>query len=122
MKQRVHGVVDVYGTRKPSYQELRNESSPLDSLSIDGKPGELTIQLKSRSSVPSYTLRGYKLRTLVFGYGNIPVERYETSLPELRPGEKASVAVKFSETRPAQVHFDVMRPDGFPALTAMWRP
>ena len=122
MKQRVHGVVDVYGVRKPSYQELRTESSPLDSLAIGGKPGELSVQLQTRSSVPSYTLRGYKLRTLVFGYGNIPVERFETSLPELRLGEKTSVTVKFSERSPAQVQFDLMRPDGFSALTAMWRP
>jgi beta-glucuronidase len=121
LKQRVHGVVDVYGTRKPSYETLRTESSPLKSVTIDGTLGELRVQLQTRSSVPSYTLRGYKLRTLVFGYGNIPVERYETSLPELRPHEKTLAVVKFSEMRPVQVQCDVMRPDGLSTLTAIWR-
>src|ERR1017187_2662284 len=34
MQQRVHGVVDVYGARKPSYDVLRAESSPLESLDV----------------------------------------------------------------------------------------
>ena len=58
MQQRVHGVVDVYGNRKPSYADLRTESSPLEFLEVGGKLGELTVRLKTRAAVPSYTLRG----------------------------------------------------------------
>ena len=32
LKQRVHGVVDLYGNRKPSFEALRQEASPIESL------------------------------------------------------------------------------------------
>ena len=32
LRQRVHGVVDVWGNRKPSYDLLREESSPIEEL------------------------------------------------------------------------------------------
>ncbi len=32
MKQRVHGVVDLYGVRKPSFDQLRRESSPVEAI------------------------------------------------------------------------------------------
>ena len=37
LKQRVHGVVDVFGVRKPSFEALREESSPVESF--DGPDG-----------------------------------------------------------------------------------
>jgi beta-galactosidase len=122
LKQRVHGVVDVYGERKPSYEELRREASPLEMLAADGKPGELQIRLKTRGTVPAYTLRGYVLRALIYGYGNVPVERVEVPLPDLAPGTELARAVKFAESRPAQVRIDVLRPQGSSAATAVWRP
>ncbi len=122
LKQRVHGVVDAYGAQKPSYAKLRAESSPLEAFEVAGKPGELTVRLKTRSAVPAYSLRGYRLRTVAYGFGNIPVERIETDLPTLAPGEQTSVTVKFTELRPVRVMLDVLRPTGFPADTAVWKP
>ena len=122
MQQRVHGVVDVYGERKPSWAELRREASPLEVFEASGKPGELQVRVKARGTVPGYTLRGYKLRTLVYGYGDIPVERLETILPDLAPGEQTTVAIRFSEARPVQVKLDVLRPTGFSAHTVVWKP
>ena len=122
LRQRVHGVVDVYGERKPSWAELRRESSPLDVFDVSGKPGELKVQLTARRAVPAYTLHGYKLRTLVYGQGAIPVERVETNLPDLAPGGQASLQVTFSEAKPVQVKLDVLRPTGFSVQTAFWKP
>ncbi|MGD0496987.1 MAG: glycoside hydrolase family 2 TIM barrel-domain containing protein [Bryobacteraceae bacterium] len=122
MKQRVHGVVDVYGARKPSYEALRAEASPLKAFDVSGKPGELRVQLETRGAAPAYALRGYKLRTVTYGYGNIPVERIETSLPAMEPGERTSVTIKFTEAHPIQVRLDVLRPTGFSAHTAIWKP
>jgi beta-glucuronidase len=34
LKQRVHGVVDLYGARKPSFEALRNESSPIERFEV----------------------------------------------------------------------------------------
>ncbi|MBS1859130.1 MAG: hypothetical protein JST11_27400 [Acidobacteria bacterium] len=122
LKQRVHGVVDVYGEKKPSWDELRRQASPLDQLTVSGRIGELRIGLRARSTVPGYTLRGYRLRTLVYGYGAIPVERVETALPDLAPGAETAAVVKFAETRPVLVKVDVQRPGGASALTAVWKP
>ena len=47
LKQRVHGVVDVYGRRKPSYDLLRSESSPIESLTADNRGGAFHIALKT---------------------------------------------------------------------------
>jgi beta-glucuronidase len=122
MQQRVHGVVDVYGARKPSYEVLRVESSPLEAFSVSGKAGELKVQLKSRNAAPAYTLRGYTLRTVVYGFGGIPVERVETRLPDIEPGGQTSAVVKFAEALSVQVKLDVLRPAGASVHTAIWKP
>jgi beta-galactosidase len=121
MKQRVHGVVDVYGNRKPSYADLRMQSSPLEVFEVSGRLGELSVKMTTRQSVPSYTLRGYKIRAVVYGYGDIPLERVESPVPDLAPGAGHSAAVKFSETRPVRVEVDLLRPTGDSAATATWR-
>jgi beta-glucuronidase len=122
MQQRVHGVVDVYGARKPSYDVLRVEASPFEAFNVNGKAGELKVQFKTRTSVPAYVLRGYTLRTIVYGFGDIPVERIETRLPDLAPGAQTSTMVIFTEARPLSVKLDVLRPTGFSAHTAIWKP
>jgi len=122
MKQRVHGVVDVYGARKPSWQALREEASPIESLDLAGKPGELSVTVRTRRAVPSYTLRGYTARAVVYGDGAIPVERVEAALPVLEPGREATVRIQYREKTPARVQVDVLRPTGFSAHTAEWRP
>ena len=121
MKQRVHGVVDVYGNRKPSFTELRVQSSPLGSFELTGKLGELTATLRTRSSIPAYPLRGYWLRAVVYGYGDIPLERIETILPDLDPGAQHSAQIKFTEARPVRVQVDLLRPQGQSVHTASWR-
>jgi beta-glucuronidase len=122
MKQRVHGVVDVYGARKPSWQALREEASPLESMSVTGERAELNVTLRARRSVPGYTLRGYSVRAVVYGDGAIPVERMEAALPALEPGQEATLKMQFQAKGPARVQVDLMRPTGFSAHTAEWRP
>ncbi len=122
LKQRVHGVVDVYGERKPSYDELRRESSPIEILTAEGKPGELRIRGKTRIALPAYTLRGYVLRALVYGYGEVPVERVEMAVPDLVPGAEFTHTIRFAESRPVQVKVDILRPRGASAGTVIWKP
>lgn len=122
MKQRVHGVVDVYGQRKPSYEQLRAESSPVESLDAEGILGALNVRLKTRASGPAYALRGYKLRAVVYGFGNIPVERIEAALPDLVPGDQTSLTVRFTEAMPVRVAIDLLRPMGSSARTVVWKP
>jgi beta-galactosidase len=120
-KQRVHGVVDLYGARKPSYEQLRAESSPIQSLEVTGAAGRLKVTIHTRSAVPSYILRQYTVRAVAYGFGDIPLERAEAPLPELSPGQQASVDIRFAEKAPVRVEIDVLRPPGSSAASKIWR-
>jgi beta-glucuronidase len=122
LKQRVHGVVDLYGNRKPSFAALREESSPIERLQLSGDGAPLQAMILARQTLPAYTLDGYKLRWLVFGFGDLPVEEGEAPLPRLSPGQEATVEVPFREKQPHRVRVDVLRPTRFSALTAWWKP
>jgi len=121
LKQRVHGVVDLYGNRKPSFQALRQESSPIETLRLEAESGALKVTLQTRKTIPAYTLSGYKLRWIVFGFGDLPMEEGTTPLPKLAPGEQAAIQVHFQQKNPRRVRVDVLRPTGFSALTAWWQ-
>ena len=122
LQQRVHGVVDVDGARKPSYEVLRGESSPIESLTVERQGNKFHVRIKVRNTLPMYTLRGYKLRGLFFGQGNIPVERQEVDLPDAAPGSETKLELVFiqSETA-AHVQFDVLRPTSFSAHCLDWK-
>ncbi len=121
MKQRVHGVVDLYGRRKPSFDALRRESSPLDALDLTVHGNVATAVLHLRRSIPAYTLAGYKLRLIVYAYGGLPMEQREVALGALKPGERHRVALEFDEKSPRAVRIDVLRPTGFSTLEAWWK-
>lgn len=63
LKQRVHGVVDLYGARKPSYEVLRAESSPIERMAVVKKDGGiLEVTIETRKTLPAYTLRDYTIK------------------------------------------------------------
>jgi beta-galactosidase/beta-glucuronidase len=123
LQQNVHGVVDVYGAPKPSYETLRQESSPIESLAVSNQLNTFHLRLKSRRDIPMYTLRGYRLRGLFYGQGIIPIEQQEVELPEITPGIETRVDLTFSQsTTPLRVQFDVLRPTRFSAYSLDWKP
>jgi beta-galactosidase len=128
LQQRVHGVVDVYGAWKASYEMLRSESSPIESLAVERDRTEhdrnkFHILIRARGDLPMYTLRGYKLRGLFYGQGNIPVERQQVEIPDAGPGSETKLELAFSQSEPAMhVQFDVVRPTGFSAYLLDWKP
>jgi beta-glucuronidase len=111
-KQRVHGVVDLYGARKPSFAALREESSPVESVTFAG--GKATVTARRR--MPCHALRGYRLRWVVYGFGNLPMEQGEAALPDMQPGESRTLPVTLALQ--GRVVFEVVRPTGFSAFTA----
>jgi glycosyl hydrolase family 2 len=121
LRQRVHGVVDVWGNRKPSYDLLRKESSPIEEMQIEGPPTAFRLTVRTRRRVPAYTLRGYRLRGVYFGYGQIPIEQQEVALPDLTPGEEAALTLSFAGRQPEKIQFDLLRPTGFSAYTQIWK-
>jgi hypothetical protein len=119
----VHGVVDVFGTRKPSYEVLRAESSSVESLTVEKNATGFRLRLRTRATLPAYTLRGYKLRGILYGQGDIPVEALESGVPDLAPGQSADLPLKFRATDvPMRIRFDVMRPTGCSAYSVEWKP
>ena len=121
MKQRVHGVVDVYGAHKPSFDVLRRESSPVESLTVARDGDGWAVSLKTRSVIPAYTLRGYKLRWTVYAFGDLPMEQMETPLPDLKPGAVHTSAVRFVEKDIRRVMVEIVRPTGSTVLNELWR-
>jgi beta-galactosidase/beta-glucuronidase len=123
LKQRVHGVVDACGAQKGSYDVLRRESSPVESLTVEKHSDVFQLRLKTRNDVPMYALRGYKLRGTFYGQGGIPVERQEIELPDTAGGSETTRNLTFSGSEaPRQVRFDVVRPTGFSAYSLSWKP
>ena len=123
LQQRVHGVVDLYGTKKASYEVLRRESSPIESLTVDHQQNKFRVLIRTRRDLPMYTLRGYKLRGLFFGQGDIPVERQEVDVPDAAPGTETKLELVFKQVEtPMHVQIDVLRPTSFSAYSLDWRP
>ena len=122
LQQRVHGVVELYGAHKPSYELLRSESSPIESLTIEKRKEGFHVVIKTRRDLPMYTLRGYKLRALFFGQGNIAVEQQEVDMPDASPGSEMSLDLVFTQSEsPSHVQIDVLRPTSFSAYSLEWR-
>jgi beta-glucuronidase len=118
LKQRVHGVVDVFGARKPSFAALAEESSPVASLEIRGEGRTMVAVIRTRRDLPAYTLRGYQLRWTVFGRGDIPLERRQSPLPDLGPGREIETPLKVRERDARRLRVEVVRPTGFVAARA----
>jgi beta-glucuronidase len=119
LKQRVHGVVDVYGRRKPSYEVLRAEASPVETLSATLVGNELKVAGRTRASVPGYILRGYTLEAVVYGQGDIAVERQRIALPDLAPASALDHAFTLTAADTARVRVEILRPTGFSARTVI---
>jgi len=122
LKQRVHGVVDLYGNRKPSFEALRDEASPFAELQVIVTGRWVTASLEPRDTLPAYTLEGYTLRCIVYGFGDLPVEQLLVPLPKLAPREGIIQEVDFEEKAPKRIRVDLLRPTGFSARTAWWKP
>jgi len=122
LQHRVHGVVDIYGGQKPSYELLRRESSPIESLTVQNQLNKFQVLIKVRRDLPMYTLKGYKLRGLFFGAGNIPIEQQVVGLTEAAPGSELTLELAFTQSEaPIHVQFDVLRPTSFSAFFFDWR-
>ena len=123
LQQNIHGVVDVFGAKKPSFDALREESSPIASLSVEKHSNTFQVQVRARSDIPGYALRDYRVRAIYYGVGTVPLERQEAALPSLPPGSEAHAELAFTQSNtPTCVQFDVIRPTGFSAFSFVWKP
>jgi len=116
-KQRVHGVVDLYGNRKPSFAALRRQASPIESLTLTASNAEYALRLTTRQTLPAYSLRGYRIRWAVFGYDGLPMNGRLDLLRDLEPGKTLELNASFREAGIVRVVVDVMRPTGSSVAT-----
>jgi beta-glucuronidase len=96
LKQRVHGVVDIYGRPKPSYEVLRPESGPIESLSVENQLNVFHLLVRRRRDMPTYTLRGYRFRGVLYGEGDFPVEQQEAELRRPPPVPSSRLKSSFA--------------------------
>ncbi len=118
LRQRVHGVVDLYAQRKPSFDALRVQASPVEEFRLELAGDEIQLRIVTRTTLPAYTLRGYRVRWLFHGYDDVPVEGRLDRLADLMPGSETTVKTKIPVGRAARVVVDLLRPGGFSAATA----
>ncbi len=71
------GVVTVDRKLKPAYWQMRKVFSPVHSLTVSN--GVINVMPRRVDEIPSYTLRGYKLKW----------DGGEIALPDLKPGDAA---------------------------------
>jgi hypothetical protein len=69
------GVVTVDRQPKPAYWQMRKLFSPVNSLTVSN--GVIRVMPRRTNEIPSYTLRGYKLKW----------DGGEAALPDLKPGD-----------------------------------
>ncbi len=117
-KQRVHGVVDLYANRKPSFAALRIQSSPIEQFQLNRTESGFTLSAQTRKTIPSYTLRGYSVRWIVYSFDDLPMEGGLIPLPELQPGQQHSISVQCKTELRRRITVDIVRPTGFSVATA----
>jgi beta-galactosidase len=99
--QRVHGVCDIHLTPKPSYDTLKNISSPIIIKSLLFKNGIIHLTLSGKKGIPSYTIRNYM----------ITAGKEKVSIKELKPDEEKTFEIKTDSKE-----IRIFRPTGFEVL------
>ncbi|QNI33580.1 hypothetical protein H7849_06455 [Alloacidobacterium dinghuense] len=118
MRQRVHGVVDLYARRKPSFAALRDQASPIEKLSLTkADAGNYKLQITTRKQLPGYTLRNYQARWVVYGYDDLPMHGMLQALPDLHPGDSHTMVAELRFEDARRIVVDILRPTGFSAAT-----
>jgi beta-galactosidase len=123
-RQRVHGIVDLLNRPKPSWQALREESSPIKSITITAQePNNFNIDILTRSlknDLPAYTLRDYVLIWRALDSHNLPIQSGHKTISELKPGTNFKESIKVSGRTVTQIKAEVFRPTGYSVLDAQW--
>jgi beta-glucuronidase len=129
-QQRVHGVVDLMRHRKPSWEALRRECSPVRQLEIipaGSSPGspETRVRIVTRSlenDLPAYTLRGYIVVWNVEDAKGLPKAAGKALLPDLAPGSVHEHTLGTLVPPPGgRIAAEVFRPTGYSVIDAEWR-
>jgi beta-glucuronidase len=126
-QQRVHGVVDLFRRRKPSFEALREESSPIRALTVGQPEGagdfvraEARIRTRALADdLPAYTLRGYDLVWTAYDDHGLPWGSGRRRLDDLAPGSDRAETVGWTAfSRLARIQVEIFRPTGYSVHSA----
>jgi len=123
----VMGIVDPERNKRPSWEVLREEFSPVlfDSLNILlGNNGRsmFTVTMHSRgpidSDMPVYTLRGYYLHWVVTSQdGNIELSQGDVPLPTIAPASQWTDEISFDAPSTEYIlTISIIRPTGYSVI------
>lgn len=89
-RRRVHGIVDIKGNKKPSYDSLRSLFSPIRNVQVQKFNGRIHITGNNHNGLPSYSLYGYKIEILVDQ--KILIDK---DIPFLESGTKFNIVIDY---------------------------
>jgi beta-glucuronidase len=92
----------------------------VEALDVSSDGHALKATLRTRARLPAYTLKGYRLRWVVYSAEGYPVEQHEADLPDMAPGSVDTFSLGIGQPLPARVQVDVVRQTGFSARSAVW--
>ncbi len=87
-KRRVHGIVDIDGKKKPSYDSLRTLFSPIKNVQVKEINGRIHVTGNNHNGLPGYSIFGYKIEIL--SDHEVLFDKY---MPFLEPGSKFNIVV-----------------------------
>lgn len=106
LKARIHGIVDLYLGKKPSYYVYKQLTAPVEILNVQKvNDTQVRVKLRNKNSLPSYTLREFKI--IWKNTAGKPVERI---LPVLKPGDELTLELEDIQPRFA---FEIIAPTGY---------
>jgi len=118
----VMGVVDKNRKPRRSWALLRREDAPVVLNAVTAGPSGARIELRARTDLPSYTLRGYTLRWALRSQAGTTLAQGSTRLPDLPPGTRWTGHLRWRRSAGrAALTLNVVRPTGFSAVAALYR-
>lgn len=106
-RRRVHGLVDLEGNTKPSYEALQSCFSPLEDLKVAYINNKIQITGMNRDNLPRYTLSGYQ--AILFSTGGDTLDLKE--LPDIMPGSGFNIAFPGKDDQAD--HYVIRGSDGY---------
>jgi len=128
LRQRVHGVTDLYGNVKPSYWNLREISSPLSIEVHSLEDHQLKLEISCKAQLPSYVIKHYELAyEWIKGDGDATSEtdctivNARVAIPTLAPGEHTIVTIPLDSANVSAIHLTIKRGTGFSVLNRTFK-
>jgi len=107
-RRREHGIVDLTGKKKPSFNVIKERLSPVENIEIAKNSKTISVRGTNRSGIPSYTLRGYYVEFKDQNGANLGDS---INLPDLKPGDPFNAVIHYDGTKID--HILIKRPNGY---------